>query len=150
MVWKRLALPPGTWEPERVFLFLLTSWFLFTFQHNDSWRSFDRIDPSQPRIRVLQQSLARIPARQRPSVLKDGVLFLRDPFLPEDWDPLFIVRLFYRDPDIPVDRVKNLPAGSSPSLDRYSLVLDYCRGQFVEVTLNSTACGASSIDEDSR
>jgi len=130
VVWKRSPLPADTWQPERVFLFLLTAWFLFSFQHNDPSRSFDRIDPSQPRIGALEQALLRI---HPPNGLSKGVLFLRDPFVPEDFDPLFVVRLFYNDSAIPVDRVKTMPAGSSPSPDRYSLVLDYCGDQFVEI-----------------
>ena len=136
VVWKRPPLAPDAWEPERVFLFLLTAWFLFSFQHDDPWRSFDRIDPSQPRIRALEQTLLRV----RPSVPRNGVVFLRDPFVPEDFDPLFIVRLHYRDPNIPVDRVKTMPAGSSPNVDRYSLVLDYCGDEFVEITAGRGQC----------
>jgi hypothetical protein len=130
VIWKRPLLQPGAWEPERVCLFLLTAWFLFGIQHSDIYRSFDRIDPSQPRIRALQQSLSGLP-------LPKSVLFLRDPFMPQDFDPLFVVRLAYHDPNIPVDRVKGMPGGSSPNLDRYSLVLDYCNGRFVEVTAAS-------------
>jgi hypothetical protein len=136
VVWKRPPLSPGAWEPERVFLFLLTAWFLFSFQHDDPWRSFDCIDPSQPRIRALQQTLLHV----RPSVPRNGVLFLRDPFVPEDLDPLFVVRLVYHDPNIPVDRIKTMPAGSSPDPGRYGLVLDYCGGQFVEVTAGRGQC----------
>jgi hypothetical protein len=111
-------------------LFAITGCVLFAIQYNDSYRNFDQRGPEPPLIHILRKSLEPI----RPSLPRNAsVLFLRDPFRPDQYDPLWIVRLLYRDPTITVDRVKAMPSGSPPvQLDKYTLVLDYCGGYYYE------------------
>ncbi len=118
--WLRSLVSAG--DPERAGLFVATAFVLFTIQSRDRFWTFDRVDPAQPLIRQLKESLVRI----RPSMPKNGsVLFLGDPFSgDEGWDPVFVVRLLYRSPDIAVDRVKAMGSGAQRR-DAYSLVLDY-------------------------
>ena len=112
-VWKRPALIEGSWEPERVGLFLFVAYVLFNIQAHDTYRSFDAIDPSQANLRTLHESLVRssLPASGR-------VLLLHDPFPRDVWDPTFLARLTYRDNTLIVDRERT-PAAA------YDLILDY-------------------------
>lgn len=126
-----LRVPSPSWAPRRVALFLATACALFVIQAHDRFWTFDRVDPAQFLIRDLKKDLIRI----RPSLAANGsVLFLGDAFQPGSWDPLYVVRLLYRNPGIPVDRVKMMPPGSDPArMESYSLVLDYCSGRYVEI-----------------
>ena len=132
-VWKRSPLPRGTWEPERIVLFLLAAYVLYNIQHNDRGRSFERIDPQQAQVRALKEALA--PIRLPPASENRGVLFLRDGFTVESWDPLYIVRLWYREPEMPVDRLKKPEPGAGPlQPERYGLILDYCDERYREIS----------------
>ncbi len=105
----------GSLAPDYGFAILLFAGLLFSVQSNDPYRSFDRIDPSQANLRTLAEAL--------PQAVPGRVLLLHDPFPRDVWDPVFVVRMHYRNPDLMVDRV----AGPSqqPSGRRYDLVLDY-------------------------
>jgi hypothetical protein len=130
---KRPPLPEGTWAEERVILFLLTAWVLFSIQSHDASTPFQRDAPEQVLIRELRQDLARI----RPSLPQGSkVLFLRDRFPADAWDPFYIVALTYRHPDITVDRVKSMSVGFPPPKprDQYTLVLDYCDNRYREAS----------------
>lgn len=123
VVWRRPPLALGTWEPERVGLFLLTAWVLYNVQAHDAGSTFRKDNPTQTSIRELRKSVARV----RPSLSKDAkVLLLSDAFPADGWAPLYIIRLYYRDPGIEVDRIKSAPSGVAPlPIDQYNLVLDY-------------------------
>ncbi len=111
-VWKRPPLIEGSWEPERLGLFLFVAYVLFSTQAHDI-RSFDAVDPSQANLRALQEGLA-----VRPTLPAGGrVLLLHDPFPTDVYDPLFLVRMNYRDASLAVDRT----SGREP----YDLTLDY-------------------------
>jgi hypothetical protein len=112
-VWKRPPLIEGSWEPERAGLFLFVAYVMFSVQANDTYRSWDLIDPSQANLRTLHESL---PARYR---LPSGgrILLLHDPFPRDVYDPTFVVRLTYRDNTLTVDREKTAAS--------YDLILDY-------------------------
>jgi hypothetical protein len=118
-VWKRLPLIEGSWEPERIGLFLFTAYLLFSLQGHDV-RSFDAVDPSQANLRTLRESLA-----VRPNLPTGGrVLLLHDPFPRDVYDPLFVVRMNYGDATLTVDRDH---AVSEP----YDLILDYDGRQYL-------------------
>jgi hypothetical protein len=109
-------------------VFSTAALFLFLVQSQDSTWSFDQFTPHQVQIRRLKDDLPHI----RPSIPKGGsVLFLSDGFDADSWNPLYIVRLTYRDPAIAVDRVKTMPPGSAQE-EKYSLVLDYKRDRYIE------------------
>jgi hypothetical protein len=117
-VWKRPPLIEGSWEPERVGLFLFAAYVLFNVQLHDI-RSFDAIDPSQANLRTLHESLA-----VRPSLPSGGrVLLLHDPFPRDVYDPVFVVRMNYRDASLTVDRVFDH--------EPYDLILDYDGQQYL-------------------
>jgi hypothetical protein len=122
-VWNRPPLIEGSWEPERVGLFLFTAYVLFSIQSHDI-RSFDAIDPSQGNLRTLQHGLA-----VRPDLPAGGhVLLLHDPFPREFYDPLFVVRLNYRDASLTVDRAFD---EGQPAKGLYDLILDYDGRQYL-------------------
>lgn len=119
-LWKRPPLAPGSWEPERIGLFVLTAYVLFAVQAANPHRSFDEIDPSKANIRTLKLALEEHP-QLRPGA---RILLLHDPFPREYYDPLFIARLNYGDVTLSVDRDR--PQGEQP----YDLVLDYDGGRY--------------------
>ena len=59
--------------------------------------------------------------------------------MPQDFDPLFVVRLAYHDPDIPVDRVKACPAEHPPISIATASCWIIATAWFVEVTAASRA-----------
>jgi hypothetical protein len=114
-VWKRPALPAGTWEPERVGLFLFVAYVLFTTQLHDPYRSINKVLPTEHNIGVLREALEAHPALPAHA----RVLLLHDPFSKEYYEPVFVLMLNYRDSTLRVDRGET--RGSAP----YDLVLDY-------------------------
>ena len=110
-------------EPERVFPALLLAYFLFNIQAGDPYGSFDRVNEEQGYIRTLKQGLAvrpRLPANGR-------VLLLHDPFAPDSYNPLIVVRLAYRDNSLLVDREPG------KSTQPYDLVLDYDGQHYTQI-----------------
>ena len=102
-------------------MFAATACALFFIQSHDHYWTFERVDPEQYRIRELNEDLTRL----RPPLHREAkVLFLKDGFAPDTWTPLYVVRMFYHDPNIAVDRLKK-GTPPLPSSD-YSLILDYC------------------------
>ena len=128
-VWKRPPLPTATWEPERIGLFLLVAALLSYIQLHDQY--VNAVDPVQAQIRTLKENLLQI----RPVMpMKSSVLFLRDGFVQDSFDPIYIVRLLYHDPDIRVDSVKRMsPVDGPVEWKNYNLVLDYCGGRYKEI-----------------
>jgi hypothetical protein len=122
-VWHRPALPSGTWEPERVGLFLVTVYVLFSIHSRDVERSFLYPDGPMTRIHSLNGSLERM---QLPIPRGGSVLFASDAF--RDYDqymPLYVVRLFYHDPDLVVDL--------EPRDRKYDRKLELCDQGYCEV-----------------
>ena len=121
-VWKRPGLIEGSWEPERIGLFLFVAYVSFSVQSHDVYRSFDSVDPSQANLRTLHDSLA-----VRPSLPSGGrVLLLHDPFPRDVYDPVFVVRLAYKDASLTVDRRFN----GEPAAGSYDLILAYEGGRY--------------------
>jgi hypothetical protein len=121
-VWKRPPLIEGSWEPERVGLFLFAAYVLFSIQAHDI-RSFDAIDPSQANLRALHEGLA-----VRPNLPAGGrVLLLHDPFPRDVYDPVFVIRMNYEDASLSVDRGFDRQPGNGP----YDLILDYDGRQYL-------------------
>jgi hypothetical protein len=122
-VWHRPALPSGTWEPERVGLFLVTMYVLFNIHSHDAERSFLYPDGPMTRIHSLNESLARMNL----SIPRGGsILFVSDAF--RDYDrymPLYVVRLFYHDPDLAVDL--------EPGDRKYDRKVELCDQGYCEV-----------------
>jgi hypothetical protein len=122
-VWHRPSLPPGTWEPERVALFLVTMYVLFNVHSHDAERSFLYPDGPMIRIHSLNESLARMNL----AIPRGGsVLFVSDAFRTYDtYMPLYVVRLFYHDPNLAVDL--------EPGDRRYDRKLELCDQGYCEV-----------------
>lgn len=118
-VWQRAPLPAGTWEPERVALFVFVLYALFNIQSRDTARSFNDLNPALARVHMLVESLARL----HPSIPKAGaVRLLQNDFLEDErWTPVFIVRLYARDPTIAVDL-----ADANAATRVYNLALTRC------------------------
>jgi hypothetical protein len=122
-VWHRPALPSGTWEPERVGLFLVTLYVLFNVHSHDQQRSFLIPDGPRTRIRSLAESLGRM---KLPIPRGGSVLFVSDAFRNYDqYMPLYVVRLFYHDPDLVVDL--------EPGDRKYDRKLELCDQGYCEV-----------------
>lgn len=114
----RLAAHTPGWIPLRAGVFILTALVLFTIQFRDRAWTSDAIDANMILIRDMRADLLKV----RPSLPPDArVLFLNDAFPLDTWNPLYIVRLLYKGPNIVVDRLKVHPADPAP----YTLVLDY-------------------------
>ncbi len=122
-VWRRPALLPGTWEPERVALFLVTMYVLFNVHSHDAERSFLYPDGPMIRIHSLNGSLARM---NLPIPRGGSVLLVSDTFRTYDtYMPLYVVRLFYHDPNLAVDL--------EPGDRRYDRKLELCDQGYCEV-----------------
>lgn len=114
----RLATYAPWWIPLRAGTFIATALALFIIQSHDRVWTFDSVDPNMVLIRVLRQDLLK----NRSSLPPDAkVLLLNDPFPPDSWNTLYMVRLMYRSPAIAVDRMKAMPADAAS----YTLILNY-------------------------
>jgi hypothetical protein len=61
-----------------------------------------------------------------------SMLFLNDSFTTEEWTPVFIVQLIYKDPGLTIDRVKMMnPAPTN--WDGYQYVFTYADGKYLQV-----------------
>jgi hypothetical protein len=125
-----LAEHDADWAVGRKALLTGTAAVLFVIQANDNYFSFAAPDINQPRIRQLKFDLAGL---RRPLPRDGRVLFLNDAWDGETLNALYIVRLLYGNPEIAVDRVKEIH-GPVPPRSTYSLVIDYCGKQYVEAT----------------
>ena len=78
----------------------------------------------------MREDLARI----RPVLPKNSsVLFVNDAWNEDTLNPFYVVRLRYHDPEIVVDRMKEIH-GRPVDPHAYTLVIDYCGKQYVEAT----------------
>jgi hypothetical protein len=58
------------------------------------------------------------------------VLFANDPFEPENWMPVFLVKLQYGDRDLRVERSKTMnPTPEPKDYARYDHVINYAGGR---------------------
>jgi hypothetical protein len=121
--WHRPRIPDG-WQPERVVLFVCVLWALFDIHARDQGRTFRDADNLTEPLPTLAGSLARIPAS---IPMGGGVLFLNDA-IEDRWSPVFVVRLFYRDATIRVDR-----DWEDPKAERYGLTLVLCDRGYCEL-----------------
>src|SRR5262249_52876411 len=120
-------------------LLLVAAGALFVVEYRDDAWNFDIVDRKQVLIRKTREDLARI----RTSLPQDGrVLFLTQPFEPDSYDPLYIVRLLYRNPEIAVDSAQSSRVPQPIKPENYHLVLAYCGDHYVEV--NKSACPAGA------
>lgn len=101
-VWHRSPLPSGTWEPERVGLFLVALYVLFNLQSHDKGRpGVAYPNPDMTRVEALDRTLRQLPP---PAPGSSSVVPIDQPF-PDDehWNSLYVVRLLYHDPKLIVD-----------------------------------------------
>jgi hypothetical protein len=62
------------------------------------------------------------------------ILFLDDPFPTESWAPLFLLRLYYRAPDLVVDRIKKMPQMPDRNeIDSYDCIFTFHEARLVRV-----------------
>ncbi len=128
-IWKRAPLPPASWEPERVFLFLFVVLVLWNIQLHDP--AIDWHPWRKNAVYQLKTNIQRLnPKFERGS----QVLFLDDRFTADDWIPVLLIRMLYRDPDLQIDRAKwmdHRPSGAE--FEKYAFVFDYDNDQLVQV-----------------
>ena len=118
-------------------LFLTTAVLLFVIERQDAVWSFDAIDVNQVLIRGMRQDLSGI----RPAIPKNGrVLFLKQAFDPDSYNPLYVVRLLYRSDAIVVDCAQSSRAPSPIQPENYDLALTYCGRHYVKS--NTATCPA--------
>lgn len=130
-VWKRPPLNRSPWEPERVFLFAGLVAVLVNLQVHDRPLDWTFADWSKSPIYQLTDGLQRLNLNIS---CKSSILFLDDKFTRDDWIPVLLVRMIYRDPELRVERVKTMdhrPEGAV--LAGYSYLLDYQDDQLVRV-----------------
>lgn len=129
-VWGRPPIPPNDWEPERILLLLSVALVIRAAAQSSPISWADAL-PVRNSIYALITGLQRIPS---PPKRDDAVLFLNDKFSTEDWQPVLIVRLYYRDPNLRVDRVKMMKRPPDRAeISRYHFVFDYAGDQLVLV-----------------
>jgi len=80
----------------------------------------------QPEIRAAYEQLRDLHAPIKPG---GRILFLDDPFPKEQWHPVFISRLLYRDRELQVHRVKTME--TRPDAASYDLVVDWVDGRYI-------------------
>jgi hypothetical protein len=122
-VWKRAPLSRSPWEPERVFLFVALVGVLVNLQAHDRPLDWTFADWSKSSIYQLTDGLRRLNLEVSG---KSSILFFDDRFTRDDWIPVLLVRMMYRDPELRVERAKTMdrrPEGAV--LAGYSYVLDY-------------------------
>jgi hypothetical protein len=108
-------------------VFMLTGWRLGKMNLHDQ-----RIDPRHwlydgP---VLVYEMAdQMRALHRTFPANASMLFLEDSFDTDEWTPVFIVQLLYRDPGLTVDRIKMMTA-KPPNRDGYQYVFTYEDGRY--------------------
>jgi hypothetical protein len=61
-------------------------------------------------------------------------LFLNDPFCPEDWTPVLLPRLYFRDPALEIQRVKMAADRGVIAAYSYDFVFDYRNDQLALVS----------------
>jgi hypothetical protein len=62
------------------------------------------------------------------------ILFLDDPFSTESWAPLFLLRLYYRAPDLVVDRIKRMPKKPDRNeIDSYDCIFTFDEARLVRL-----------------
>lgn len=83
----------------------------------------------------IQSMVAQI-ASVQPKIgsVKWRVLFLEDPFPQDRYDLLYILRLFYRAPDLAVDRVKRMPVmPDRNAIDSYDCIFSFDGDRLVRI-----------------
>jgi hypothetical protein len=110
-------------------LLLATAALMFAIERQDTVWTFEVVDVNQVLIRGMRQDLSRI----RPAFPKNGrVLFLKQAFDADSYNPLYIVRLLYRSAGIAVDCAHSSRAPSPAKPESYDLVLAYCGRHYIE------------------
>ena len=130
-LWRRAPLSPATWEPERVYLFLVIAIALWSINAHD--RPIDWIQAGWRRSTVyaLKSDLQALNLRLSPG---SRVLFLDDRFTKDDWIPVLVLRMSYRLTDVAVDRVKCMDhSPQATELDQYNYVFDYQGDRLVQI-----------------
>jgi hypothetical protein len=106
------------------FAAVTVSLFLIHRAHTHPVSSSDVI-PSM--VRQMHALLPSIPPNTR-------ILFLDDPFTTDEWTPVYLVRLSYRDDTLQVDRLKMMRrVPSSDEMKSYNIVLTYRDHEIVRV-----------------
>ncbi len=130
-LWKRPPLTPSPWEPERVFLFAAIVTLLVNLQAHDRPIDWTFADWSKNSIYQLTDGLQRLNLKISG---KSSILFLDDKFTRDDWIPVLLVRMMYRDPELRVERAKTMdhrPEGTL--LAGYSYMLNYEGDRLLQV-----------------
>lgn len=127
-LWKRPPVPPGAFQPERIFLFLIVAYFVVSIPRHDPESALGFKNPAQTVIHAMRDDIVGL---NEPLPKESRLLFLHDRFPPEAWGPLMMSRQLYRDRTLSVDRptMMNHP----PHLADYDRVFDYVDGKFAVV-----------------
>jgi hypothetical protein len=138
-VWKRPPIPPNAFEPERIVLFVIVAYFVWSIPRHDSASELGRIDPGQQIVRETRRDIVRL---NEPLPKGAKLLFLHDRFPADAWGPLMMARQLYRDRTLSVDRPTMMD--HPPNLADYDRVFDYVDGKFAVVRARISDGGASA------
>jgi hypothetical protein len=87
---------------------------------------------SDPMVQDADRQIHRLVPSLAPN---SRVLFLDDPFSPDEWTLMFLLRLSYRNPTVQVDRVKMMPAPPSAAVvATYDVILTCVNGKYSRLT----------------
>lgn len=126
-VWKRPPLPPDTWEPERVFLFLAVALTLGNVSAHNA-----RIDwnGSLASKSLIHASIGGLRGMHLKPAKNDRILLVDDRFTKDDWIPVLLLRMIFRNPELSVDRAKWM--NQIPNAGDYKYVVDWARDRVVQ------------------
>ena len=131
ILWRRPPLTGGTLEPERVFLaagvmIVLAGVNLIDrpVPWADCWCPGNRVCVFQQQIQLVSPPISG----------SDSILLLSDNFEKDDWTPILLSRLLYRNVDMIVDRAAFMAEQPGPAeWTKYTTILKYQSGYFVRI-----------------
>jgi hypothetical protein len=127
-LWNRPALSPTALEPERLITFLLAVVLLSAAYGTAPPIRWSEMGRDHSDLYRLHADLLRLQPKVTPG---SKALFLNDTFPAEEWMPLFVYGLTYRDTSLQIDRAKKMP--THPDEAGYQYIYDYKDGHLIRV-----------------
>jgi hypothetical protein len=123
------ALPRVRWAP--ALLFLSTACLLAYAHAKDRPNRFYPGIGKSDLIRDIKTDFVRLHPTMRP---ESHILFLDDPFVSEEWTLSSLLQLYYREPDLDVERAKQPEHPQNIGHTKWDFILTYKDGHVIEVT----------------